>query len=77
MNPYIDTINNVLMNINEAMLIVIGVFFFIFAEPDTNDNRLLILGWCVIGVIVLVMVMNILVIWTLKIKMIKKEILEW
>jgi cysteine-rich repeat protein len=77
MNPYHETINNAIMNINEFSLISWGIFFFMFAEPDTNADRLLLLGWAVIGIIIWVILMNILVLWFLKIKMIRKNIHEF
>jgi hypothetical protein len=77
MNPYHETIINAMMNINETSLVAWGVFFFMFAEPDTNINRLLLLGWTVIGIILAVILMNILVLWFLKIKMTMQNIREF
>ena len=73
MNPYKETVINVMMNINESMLVTIGVFFFIFAEPDTNTDRVMLLGWAVIGLVILVMIFNVLVLWIQKIILIVSD----
>jgi hypothetical protein len=77
MNPYIDAINNILMNINEISLIAWGWFFFIFAEPDSDTQRIEILGWTVIGIIVSVILLNVVVLWALKVLLIKRDIAEF
>ena len=77
MNPYIEKVNNYLMNINEIALVVIGMFFFKFAEPETDQNKQLLLGWIVIGIIFSIILLNIIVLWTLKIIDIKREIAEY
>jgi hypothetical protein len=45
MNPYLDLLTNVMMNINESSFIVVGAFFYVFAEPDPDADRALLLGW--------------------------------
>ena len=77
MNPYIEKVNNCLMDINEGALVVIGVFFFKFAEPETDQNLQLLLGWIVIGIIFSLIFLNIIILWTLKIIDIKREIVEY
>ena len=67
MSPYIDLIVNIIMDINECALIVIGAFFFTFAEPSNNSKRLNILGYAAIGVILFIFILNVTVLWTLKI----------
>lgn len=66
MHPYLSFVENILMDINEATFLVIGVFFFIFAEPTTNQGRLNTLGWTVIGIIIALICLNFLVLWILK-----------
>ena len=51
MNPYLDKIINIVMNINEISFVVIGIFFFNFGEPNNNADELNILGWAVISII--------------------------
>ena len=51
MNPYLDKIINIVMNINEISFVVIGIFFFNFGEPNNNADELNILGWTVISII--------------------------
>ena len=77
MHPYLSNVVNAMMIINESLLIVLGAFLFIFAEPNNNSNRQEILGWAGIGVIVLTIAINIVVIWILKIGLIVEEIREW
>jgi hypothetical protein len=48
MNPYRDVSNNVFMNINEALLVFVGAFFFVFAEPHPSEKDqkvMTILSW--------------------------------
>jgi hypothetical protein len=80
MNPYRDAVNNVFMNINEALIVFVGLFFFLFAEPhpgEDNEKKLAVLSWWVIGMIMLVMLFNILTLWVMKLTMIVKEFKEW
>ena len=77
MNPYLDKVNNVLMNINESSFIVVGVFFYFFAEPESNEDRALVLGWCVIGIITAVILLNVVVLWVLKFIQIRFEIRDY
>ena len=77
MHPYLSNVVNAMMIINESLLIVLGAFLFIFAEPNNDSNRQEILGWAAIGVIVLTIVINIIIIWILKIGLIIGEIREW
>ena len=77
MNPYIDVIDNVMMDINETSFMIIGVFFFMFAEPITDDNKSMALGWTVVGLIIEVIMLNIIVLWILKFIAIKAQIKEY
>ena len=77
MHPYLSNTINAMMIINESFLIVQGAFLFIFAEPSNNSNRQEILGWAAIGSLALVIAINIIVIWIIKIILIIKEFSEW
>jgi len=77
MNPYLSTITNIMMDINEMSFIVIGAFFFIFAEKIQDSRKLDILGWTVIAIILAIIVANLIVLWIVKIFIIKKEFSEW
>ena len=45
MNPYLDTVNNVVMNINESSIMICGVFFYFFSDPEIDQDILKLLGW--------------------------------
>ena len=77
MHPYLSNTINAMMIINESFLIVQGAFLFIFAEPSNNSNRQEILGWAAIGSLAMVIAINIIVIWIIKIILIIKEFGEW
>jgi cysteine-rich repeat protein len=80
MNPYRDVSNNVFMNINEALLVFVGAFFFVFAEPHPSEKDqkvMTILSWWVIWMIILVMLINIVALWVMKITMIIRQIKDW
>ena len=74
MSPYIDLIVNIIMDINECALMVLGAFFFTFAEPSNNSKRLNILGYAAIGVILFIFMLNITVLWVLKLISLWKEV---
>jgi cysteine-rich repeat protein len=77
MNPYLLTVNNVMMNINELNLVMWGAFFFVFAEPKKDQKALEAMGWVVVGIIVTTIIANVVLLWTLKIIMIVKEIKQF
>jgi cysteine-rich repeat protein len=77
MNPFILIINNIMMNINEITLTICGVFFFIFSKPEQNADKSELLGWVVIGLIMGVVMLNIFVLWWLKLSMTIKDIKEY
>ena len=67
MSPYIDLIVNIIMDINETALMVLGTIFYTFAEPSNNSKRVNLLGFAAIGVILFIFILNVTVLWTLKI----------
>ena len=77
MNPFLDKAINVLMNINEISFVVIGIFFFNFGEPNSNYDQLNILGWTVIAIILFVIIVNLIVLWIIKILKIRQDFKEW
>ena len=77
MNPYIALSSNIIMNINEFTFAIIGYIFFAFVEPPNNTSIHNILGWIVIAIILSITMLNVIVIWIVKIIQIKKEIADW
>jgi cysteine-rich repeat protein len=77
MNPFISKLENIMMDINEITLTIWGAFFFAFSEPIEDARMSELFGWCIIGLILAVVMMNILVLWYMKISMIRKDILEY
>ena len=77
MNPYRTVPTNFIMNLNELSFVVIGSIFFAFIEPTSDSQRKNILGWIVIAIILSVTMINISVIWVLKILLIRKELSDW
>lgn len=77
MSPYIEQTNNVLMNVNEVVLITIGCFFYYFAEPNSNESELELLGWIVVGIIMSMFLLNIVVIWVCEIRTLRSEYTHW
>ena len=72
LSPYISSINNIIMNINEAMFLVIGSAFFAFAETRKDQEKVDKLGSLVIVVIMTIMSLNIFVLTYMKIKVVAK-----
>ena len=70
MKPYLQQIENVIMIINEATLLVVGSAFFFFSEPSEDQDLMKKLGFMIIGLLILVITFNILVLMILKIKLI-------
>ena len=72
LNPYLSIIYNIIMNINEAMFLVIGSAFFAFAEPSNNQEKVDLLGSVVMMIIMTVISLNIFVLTYMKIKLVSK-----
>jgi len=58
MSPYLSTINNVIMNINESMFLVVGASFFAFINTSEDQSRTKLLGMIVMGLIMFVISVN-------------------
>ena len=77
MNPYKSIVNNVIMNINETWFIFIGIFFYLFAEPNSDTEAVLTQGWWCIGILLGMIITNLTLIWIIKIKLTWKQIKQW
>jgi hypothetical protein len=58
---------NVIMTINETTLVVISWLFYFYVSIDTDTQKIATIGWVILFMIVAVVVLNIWVLWTLKI----------
>jgi hypothetical protein len=55
--------------------VILGCTFFIFSEPNEEISN--IIGWVDIGIIISIVILNLVVLWVMKIIMIAKEIKQY
>lgn len=62
------------MSVNELSLVIMACMFYTYTDPNTPTQTARIVGWTVMYMITAIIIMNIIVLWTLKIKYWRKDI---
>ena len=65
--PYKSILFNIFMWLNESLLVVITWGFYIFVDPNENESLVSIAGWIILGIIMFLVIINIGLLWTVKI----------
>lgn len=66
--PYRTQIYNVIMLINETWLVVITVMFYAYVKPNPDTTQSESIGWAIIIIIISDVILNMVVLWYLKIR---------
>ena len=65
--PYKSIIFNIVMWINEIFLVVITWGFYLFVDPNEDENLVNLSGWIILAIIVFLIWFNICLLWVIKI----------
>ena len=66
--PFRNPVYNLFMAINEGSLVAMAWVFYLFVDPNENENIRSIAGWSILGIITFIVFLNLAALWSIKIK---------